>query len=531
MDAVAILKRRDSMLASRQVHERLWVDCFDYTFPERADGFYGNRMDASQINAKRAQITDGTGTDAARILASAIQSGLTPANSRWFELDVQEPTVEEKAWLDGAAETLWENIHNSNFDAVHYEACLDVVIAGWAALYIDEDKERGGFAFEQWPLSSLAMGSTRTDGRVDIVHRTYTLTAEQALKEFENDGGVSPETAKLAVDKPDTPIEFVHAIFPRTPHVVGAVRAKFLPIASHHIEVKAKRCVKESGYHEMPVILPRWMRLPNSVYATGPVKDALPDLKTLNLLVAMELAAADIAVAGMWIAEDDGVLNPRTVKVGPRKIIIANSIDSMKALETGADFNVSFTIKADLQKAIRRTLMADQLEPADGPVKTATEVHVRVEMIRQQLGPLYGRLQSEDLKPIVERCFGLAFRAGVFTQPPQSLGNREFTVRYSSPLARAQRLEDVSAMDRYEASVLAKLELNPEAGDMYDWDGADRERQDLVGVPKKLTLDARATAKKRAEREAAAKAQQQQALANGAMQSAGEAAAKRQATA
>jgi hypothetical protein len=37
----------------------------------------------------------------------------------------------------------------------------------------------------------------------------------------------------------------------------------------------------------------------------------------------------------MWIAEDDGVLNPRTMKVGPRKVIVANSVDSMKPLDLG----------------------------------------------------------------------------------------------------------------------------------------------------------------------------------------------------
>jgi hypothetical protein len=50
----------------------------------------------------------------------------------------------------------------------------------------------------------------------------------------------------------------------------------------------------------------------------------------------------------MWIAEDDGVLNPRLVKVEPRRIVVANSVDSMKPLLTGADFNVVFTVEERL---------------------------------------------------------------------------------------------------------------------------------------------------------------------------------------
>ncbi|WP_239505045.1 portal protein, partial [Serratia marcescens] len=98
--------------------------------------------------------------------------------------------------------------------------------------------------------------------------------------------------------------------------------------------------------------------------------------KELNETKRMEKAAQDLAISGMWIAEDDGVLNPRTVKVGPRRIIVANSVDSMKPLLTGSDFNVAFTAEERLQASIRKIMMADQLQPQDGPAMTATEVHV-----------------------------------------------------------------------------------------------------------------------------------------------------------
>ncbi len=64
-------------------------------------------------------------------------------------------------------------------------------------------------------------------------------------------------------------------------------------------------------------------------------------MRTINDINALELANLDLSVSGMWIAEDDGVLNPRSIKVGPRKILIANSVDSMKRLESGANFQVA----------------------------------------------------------------------------------------------------------------------------------------------------------------------------------------------
>ncbi|KAK6697371.1 hypothetical protein SNK04_014123 [Fusarium graminearum] len=100
-------------------------------------------------------------------------SGLTPANSRWFELDVDGETPDDKRYLDNAAETIWLNIHQSNFDAEGYEACLDTVAAGWFALYVDEDRERGGYSFEQWPIAGVYITSSRRDGLVDTCYREH----------------------------------------------------------------------------------------------------------------------------------------------------------------------------------------------------------------------------------------------------------------------------------------------------------------------------------------------------------------------
>jgi hypothetical protein len=130
-----------------------------------------------------------------------------------------------------------------------------------------------------------------------------------------------------------------------------------------HIEKDTRKLVREKGYHEQPVIAPRWLLIPNSVYPVGPVFDALPDIKSLNKAVEMSFANMDLAIAGMWIGEDDGVLNPRTLKVGPRKVVVANSVDSLKALEPPGKFELGAIEIQRLQRAIRKVLMADQLEP------------------------------------------------------------------------------------------------------------------------------------------------------------------------
>lgn len=522
--ASQIVRRLEVLKSARSQHETVWRECYDHTYPLRGSGLQGTPTNAQQGADKNARLLDGTATDSVRILASAIMSGLTPANSRWFGLDVGIESEDERRWLDDSAQTLWENIHMGNFDSAGYEACVDAVCAGWFAIYIDEDREQGGLTFQQWPISSIYCAASAPGGRVDTVYREYSLTAVQAVSEFGID--TLPERVKkaYAANKHDEQFRFVHAIYPRRPYMVGAKMQKNLPIASCHIECDSKALVRESGYHEMPVIVPRWMLIPDSVYGVGPVYDALPDIKMLNEIKRMEMAAADLAIAGMWIAEDDGVLNPRTVKVGPRKIIVANSVDSMKPLLTGSDFNVSFTEAKMLQAAIRKTLMADQLQPQDGPAMTATEVHVRVGLIRQLLGPIYGRLQAEYLQPLIERCFGLAYRAGVFGIAPDTLAGREFHVKYLSPLARAQKLEDVTAIERLNANIAQMAQVKPEVLDIIDEDQQVRTLADALGVPQATVRKSEDVIALRKNRAAAQQQAQQQMQAQALQQKAGEAA-------
>jgi len=510
-----IMRRKAALEQLRIPHEQHWRDCFDYSFPERGDGFYGEKNDTSGLQAKRARLLDSTSTDSCQILAAAIMSGGTPSNSRWFGMSAGQDSDEEKRWFDQASESIFTNIHASNFDAVGFECCLDMMPAGWFVLYIGE-KEEGGYHFEQWALANCWISASKPGGLPDTLIRCYELSVEQCVNDFGIDQ-VSDKVRKMFDDgKVDEKVRLVHSIYPRTIHAVDARRAKNLPFASCHVEVESKKTVRESGYHECPFVAPRWAKLSTSDYAVGPMFRALPDAKQLNRLVYLEDTNADMAISGMWIAEDDGVLNPRTVKVGARKIIVANSVNSMKALKSGADFNLSFTKKEQLQAAIRKTLMSDQLAPQDGPVRTATEIHVRVQQIRQLLGPIYGRMQTEWYQPMINRCFGLAYRAGILGQAPESLAGKNFSVSFISPMAKAQKLEEVTAVESSLAAVgqLAAAKQDPAVWDCIDVDESVKIIIDGRGAPSRIGRsadDIAAIREQRAQAQQQAQQQEQQA--------------------
>ena len=513
-----VIRRFGVLKGLRSKHETTWKDCQDHSFPIRNQGWDGQTEPIDGVQSTRARLYDSTGTDAARILASTVQSGITPSSLRWFGLEVEDPADDERVWLDSSAEALWTAIHAANFDAESFELMTDEVSAGWGVLFIDESRDAqgrpDGLRFSNWPLSGCYCASSQPAGVIDTLYRHYELTVEQCVSEFGIDK-VSDKTRDLYHDQQyDKPVQMIHAIYPRHDAKPGGARSTSMPYASLHIEIEGCQVVRESGYHEKPFVAPRWSRIPGSIYAVGPVFDALPDIKTLNEIARMELTNADMAIAGMWIAEDDGVLNPRTVKVGPRKIIVANSVESMKPLQTGADFTVSFTKREQLSGQIRRTLMADQLPPMEGQPRTATEFYARLNLIRQMLGPVYGRLQTEYLAPLIERCFGLAFRGGLFSPPPESLRGRVFNVTYQSPQARAQKLESATAIEGIFQAVGAAAAAT---GDIGVWDNVDvdegiRLGADARGVPAKIIRGADAVDRIRRDRAQAQQEAQDQAV-------------------
>ena len=174
-------RRLGQLKTTRLPHETVWREVFDVMAPERVHGFNGGTVTASDAQAKKAEVYDSTAIDSGRIAASGFASGLHPANSIWFGLDVGQQDEAERQWLDNAARTIFRNIHAANFDAEVGECYSDLIPAGWFVLYVSE-AEQGGYHFEHWPLSECYVASSKPGRRVDIIHREFELETQAKEK-------------------------------------------------------------------------------------------------------------------------------------------------------------------------------------------------------------------------------------------------------------------------------------------------------------------------------------------------------------
>lgn len=510
MNPQEISRRLSAMKKDRGQLEQTLRECYRYIDPlYGVDLNYGGTItdgdsNLSVSNADKGRIYDNTAKDSARKLSAAIASGVTPANSRWFDLDVMGEPDFRHEWLDNAADAVWNEIHASNYDSIAPEVFMDIIVGGQTGMFIDLVPGQG-LIFEQWRLAGMYFSASKPGGFVDTVIREMKLSTEQILAKY-------PDAAPLVADfTPEKMHDVVEAIYPRENGKQGAA-ANNKPIGNCVYLKSGMKMLDDSGYEEMPVVVPRWRLIPRSQYAVGPAYDALPDIKTLNDFVRLKLQSGELAIGGMWGALDDGVLNPSTIKIGPRRVVQMADRESFFRLDVSSDINVAISEVEALRQQVRMMMLADGLSIPEDPRMTATEINVRMELLRQQIGPVFGRLQSEFLKPMISRVLGLMLRNGLIEPPPEDIQDAMLNIRYISPLARAQRANEITSMERFEASLMGLSQLDPTVLDVYKMQDAQREKSWLLGVPQKFIRNEEETNEIAEQRAEAQEAAQQEAL-------------------
>jgi hypothetical protein len=435
MTPADILARQRRALERRRPHEALWQDCYDHVLPPATGA---------------AALFDATAADAAEQLAASLLAELAPPWSRWFGLspareigDTAEGAAAAHA-LEEVAETLQGHLDRSNFALELHQAFLDLVIAGTGVLLVEEAPpgEASALRFAAVPLREAVL-EEGPSGRLDTVFRTARLSAGAIRARWPGAAlprAIEAAAAREAAEDDAARHAVVEAVWPDAGAAQGYRYAAVLDLPG-----AAPVGLAAGRFAESPFIAFRWLKAPGETYGRGPVAKALPDIRTANKVVELVLKNASIAATGIWQAEDDGVLNPATVRLVPGAIIPkAPGSSGLTPLAAPGDFDVSQLVLDDLRARIRRALLADRLGPArDSAARmTATEVIERSAETARLLGATYGRLQAELLTPLIARCLAILRRRG--EAPPVILDGREVRLRYASPLAQVQGRADAA---------------------------------------------------------------------------------------
>ena len=170
-----------------------------------------------------------------------------------------------------------------------------------------------------------------------------------------------------------------------------------------------------------------------------------------------------------------------------------------------------------LQAKIKRTLMSDQLTPNGSSPLTATEISARVNVYRSQLGSVFSRLTSEYLQALLDRVWGLSLRSGLLNPAPEELMQAtRINFQFINPMAAAQRLEGVTAIQNLMINVGQMAQIDPTIMDNINLDHAVQIIGEGLNVPTDVIRTQEDIAQlrqtKQEQQQAMQEQQQQQAL-------------------
>ena len=479
----AELKNNLSRLMDRRSNwETHWQEVADLIIPRKSD-----IIDHKVKGDKRhLEVFDATAIHSLELLASSLHGMLTSSANRWFSLRFKETLMNEndeaKEGLEDVTDKMYIAFQRSNFQQEIFETYHDLCAFGTAGMFIEED-ETSIVRFSARHIKEIYI-SENARGLVDCIYRRFKLTAKAAVEKFGIEN-VSREVQKIIKHSPFDEIEFCHVVKPRDIYNPKKEDKMNMPFISVYMEMDSGKIISIGGFREFPYVVPRFLKASNEIYGRSPGMNSLPDVKVLNKMVEVGLKAAQKQVDPPLLVPDDAMMLPIRTAPGSLNYYRAGSRDRIEALNIGANNPLGLNMEEQRRKAISQTFHVDQLLVTENRNMTATEVAQRAEEKMRILGPTLGRLQVELLNPTVVRVFNIMLRNNLFPPAPEILQDQEIDVEYVSPMALAQKGQELSSIIR-GLEIFGQISQVAPVTDYIDPKGLVKEIIKILGIPAKV---------------------------------------------
>lgn len=424
----------------------------------------------------------------AETAASALL-GLVWPDNKSFSLQPAEGFEDDediKTWLEDATKVLSDSMNNpeAGLALALEEFMIDYLVLGTPAMHTEEG-DKSDLRFDAWNVANFHVDEGAS-GAIDTFYKNYKYTVRQAVERF-GLKNLSAKTQKLYQSKQfGEKIKMLHVIKPRNVIPDGGEGAHNMPIASLHIEVEARKLVKESGYHELPTFAARYSKRIGEKYGRSAAMRALPTTIELNALWEMVTLGIEKNYDPPLAMYSDGAMGNGTIDTSAGSISVFN-VSSLGNLNR-APIEPMFTVGSlsepvvlieRLENTISDHFMIDILLDLNNEKEmTAREFLGRQALRQRAIRSPISRLTTELLNPLIERCFNILLRKGRFgyaenspeyqaaqaANPDEEIktipeavvnmqGNEKplYRVDYMTPAARQQKAEEAQGiMNWYE---------------------------------------------------------------------------------
>ena len=476
-----LLSRYERLEGQRQNWETHWQEVADYMQPRKADVI----KKRSRGDKRMEQVFDSSPIQAVELLAASLHGMLTNPSTPWFTLRFKDEDIdnedEAKLWLEASTDAMYTAFNRSNFQQEIFELYHDLITFGTAAMFIEEDND-DIIKFSTRHINEVFIAEN-DKGRIDTIYRRFNISARAAMQKFGE--SVSADVQGKAKKNPYDEVEILHAVYPRSEFNPNKKDKANMPFESVYMEYKNGNELSVGGFKEFPFVVPRYLKASNEIYGRSPAMTALPDVKMLNEMCKTTIKAAQKQVDPPLLVPDDGFLLPVRTVPGGLNFYRSGTRDRIEPLNIGANNPLGLNMEQQRRDSIRAVFYVNQLMMQQGPQMTATEVIQRNEEKMRLLGPVLGRLQSELLKPLIDRVFAILLRNNMLPQAPEFLSGRDIEIEYVSPLAKAQKSTELQSIMR-AVEILGSLANVAPVFDYVNFDNLVKHLADIVGVPQKI---------------------------------------------
>jgi len=508
----ALIKRFESLQQKRSKWHGLWDDLARVMLPRRL-GFATEVVPGS---SRTEDIYDGTPMQAARGLSNAIGGMLRPDGQDWFSIkatdDRIDNTDEAKDWLADSENRLRAALDNpkARLRQATGEADMDLVVFGTAAMFVG--RARNHLLFQTLHLKDVVIFFNE-QGEPEGAFQVRKFTLAQARDRFGD--ALSEDTRRrIGEGKLDEEIRILRAVVPRPGGDVNAMLSRNLPFTDLHIEMEAEHLLETEGFHEFPFVVPRWDTTSGEEYGRSPGMIALPDANTLQAMGETMLIAGQRAADPPLAVPNDGFFNEANTFPGGLSYYDVETAVQVRGnpffpIESGANLPLSREMQGDTREQIFAAYFRNVLNlPIDGPQMTATEVIQRKEEFIREIGPVFGRLETDYTAPMIERAFNIMLRTGRLAEVPEILQGSNVRFEYESPVKRIRQQAEAVAARQWAVETMELAQVKPGALDLINEDGLVRFTGEALGVPHEIINGNKQVQALREQRQAQVQAQQ-----------------------
>lgn len=516
MNVEAILARYTRLSSENDAWNQHREDLARVHLPHR-QGFVTEQTEGDQ---RLEGVYDGTPQQAARGLGNAVGAMLRPDGEDWIKIRAEDDDVdsaeEAQEWFADAEERQTAALNNpkARYRQATGEVDKDLVVFGEGVLYVGESRSLSHLLFQSCHLRD-AVPFFSEEGNPEGLFRMRKFTLRQAMERFGD--ALSDEARERHKKNPDEMIKVLHAVLPRAEGMADAMLAKNLPVADLWIEYDAKKLLRTGGFHEFPFVVPRWDTSSGETGGRSPGMIALPDANTLQAMGETILVAGQRAADPPLFAPNDSSFDAANTYPGGISYYDVETATAVRGnpffpLESGTNLPITRDMQRDVREQVFAAFFRNVLNlPVNGPQMTAEEIRARKEEFIREIGPVFGRLETDYTGPMVERSFSIMLRGGGFLPPPDVLVNKNIRFEYESPVKKIRQQIEAAAARMWvkEQVEIATATGRADALDIVNFDEYSRFTAEATGLPHNILNSKEAIAALRAQREEAMKAKQE----------------------